>query len=193
MAPPLPPPADTQMMTRIAIVGPPAAGKSTLAARLGTALGIEPDHLDALFWKPGWRPTPPDEWEAKHRALLARDRWIVDGGFTVSMPERFSAADTIVIVDPGPFVCTLRAIRRRLVFSMSRAPGMANVSRPHFDLQFFRWIWRFRRDKLPEIRSALDAAAPGTRVVYVRSRSDVRRLLDDVSEQAMPRDDRHGP
>ena len=188
------PAAKTPMMRRIAIVGPPAAGKSTLAARLGKALGIEPDHLDALFWNPGWRPTPPDEWEAKHRALLARSRWIVDGGFTVSMPERFSAADTVVIVDPGPLACTLRAIRRRLVFSVTRAPGMANVSRPHFDLQLFRWIWRFRRDKLPEIFSALEAATPGTRVVHVRGRSDVRRLLDEASEQATRRnDDRHGP
>ncbi|HLF67970.1 MAG TPA: hypothetical protein VI503_01395 [Gaiellaceae bacterium] len=171
------------MLRRIAIVGGPAAGKSTLATRLGGALGIEPHHLDALYWKPGWQPTAPDDWEALHRSLVAGERWIVDGGFTGSMPERFAASDTVVIVDPGPLVCTVRAIWRRFLYSVRRAPGMADVSRPHFDLQLIRWIWTFRRDKLPEIRAAL-STAPGTRVVHVRGRDDARRLLDEARAQA---------
>lgn len=166
-------------MRRVAIVGPPAAGKSTLARRLGDVLGVEPDHLDALFWRPGRRPTPPAEWDATHRRLLARERWIIDGGFADSMAERFAAADTVVIVDPGSLACTARAVRRRLLYSTRRAPGMADVSRPHFDLELLRWIWRFRRDKLPSIQAALTDAGP-TRVVKVRRRGDARRLLGEA-------------
>ena len=176
-------------MRRIAIVGPPAAGKSTLAARLGDVLAIEPDHLDALFWKPGWRPTSPDEWEETHRALVAREDWIVDGGFSGTMAERFAAADTVVIVDPGPLLCTLRAIRRRLLFAARRAPGMADVSRPHFDLTLLRWIWRFRRDTLPDIRAMLaTSSSSNVRVVHVRSRADAGRLLREASARATSRD-----
>jgi len=39
------------MLRRIATVGPPAGGRSTLARRLGDALAILPDRLDALIWK----------------------------------------------------------------------------------------------------------------------------------------------
>jgi len=45
-------------MSRIAVIGSPGAGKSTLARKLGQALGLEVHHLDRLYWQPGWVETP---------------------------------------------------------------------------------------------------------------------------------------
>ena len=40
-------------MRRVIIVGPGAAGKSTLAVRLAEITGIPVIELDTLFWRPG--------------------------------------------------------------------------------------------------------------------------------------------
>lgn len=171
---------DEETVRRIAIVGPPASGKSTLARRLESLLRIPAHHLDALYWLPGCRPTPEDEWDALHRRLVEGAAWIIDGGFTRWMPERFVAADTVVILDFPPVVCIAAAVWRRLLFARRRAPGMAAHCRPHFDLEFLGWIWNFRRDQRPDMLRLLDRDE-GTQVVILNSRADVRRWLDSVA------------
>jgi len=65
---------------RVIIVGPGAADKSTLAARLGEITGLPVIELDKLFWRPGLAATPPGQWAATQRQLAARESWIMDGG-----------------------------------------------------------------------------------------------------------------
>jgi adenylate kinase family enzyme len=169
-------------MRRIAIVGAPASGKSTLAERLGAALGIQAHHLDALYWRPGCRATPEPEWDALHRRLVEGSAWIIDGGFTRWMPARFAAADTVVLLDPSPVVCIASAVWRRILFRRTRAPGMAADCRPHFDLEFLGWIWNFRRDQRPGILE-LVAEQDATSLVVLNGRGETRRWLESVVEQ----------
>jgi adenylate kinase family enzyme len=64
---------------RIIVVGPGAAGKTTLAARLAEITGLPVIELDKLFWQPGLAATPPGEWAAIQRTLTAQETWIMDG------------------------------------------------------------------------------------------------------------------
>jgi adenylate kinase family enzyme len=169
---------------RIAIVGPTAAGKSTLARRLGDALAIPVHHLDALYWRPGWQPTPDDEWHALLRDLVAGERWIVDGNFTATMRERLEAADTVVFVDLPRRVCLWRAVRRRAVYGRRRAPGMADQSRPHFDLRLLGWIWTFPRDHRPLILDLLAELGEGRGVHVLRTRREVEGFAAGVERSA---------
>jgi hypothetical protein len=85
-------------MKRVIIVGPGAAGKSTLAARLGGITGLPVIELDKLFWRPGLAPTPRDEWAVIQRRLAAQESWIMDGdlGPYDVLDVRLHAADAIV-------------------------------------------------------------------------------------------------
>ena len=55
------------------MIGCGGAGKSTLARRLGELTGLPVVHLDALYWRPGWVPTPDDEWRALQAEVVARE------------------------------------------------------------------------------------------------------------------------
>lgn len=48
-------------MKRVIITGPGAAGKSTLAVRLGEITGLPVIELDKLFWRPDLAATPRDQ------------------------------------------------------------------------------------------------------------------------------------
>ena len=60
----------------IAIVGPVASGKTTLAARLGSSLGLPVFDVDDYYWRSSPLPSN-EEWVAKHSELISRDGWII--------------------------------------------------------------------------------------------------------------------
>ena len=90
------------------------AGKSTFSRALSAKTGLPVIHLDVHFWKPGWVPTPDDEWRAKQRGLLAGEAWIVDGNYHATLDLRLERADTVVFLDTPWWICTQRAFARGL-------------------------------------------------------------------------------
>jgi adenylate kinase family enzyme len=129
---------------RVVILGPGAAGKSTLAAHLGSITGLPVIELDKLFWRPGLTATPRHQWAAIQRELVTHDSWIMDGdlGPHDIIDVRLQAADTIVFLDFSPVRCAWRAFRR----SRERA-------------DFWRWLLTYRRRSRPLIRQAIAAHA----------------------------------
>jgi adenylate kinase family enzyme len=80
--------------SRVVVTGMSGAGKSTFSEALSEKTGHPVICLDLHRWKPGWVPTPEDEFCKKQRALLAADKWIVDGD--VALDLRLERADTVV-------------------------------------------------------------------------------------------------
>jgi hypothetical protein len=60
--------------------------------------------LDATFFKPGWTPTPNDEFVAKVRAFLDESErneggWIVDGNWMNKLGDAVQARATDIICE----------------------------------------------------------------------------------------------
>jgi adenylate kinase family enzyme len=173
-------------MRRIAVVGPGGAGKSTLARELGRRLGIPVVHLDRHFWRPGWTPTPRDEWRAVQAELLAGDAWVVDGNYGATYDVRFQRADTVIVLDLPRLRCIAGALRRSL---RHRGRDVQAAGCPErVRLEFLRWIWRYRRDSRPRLDAALARHADGLRIVELRSRREVAAFLERAPRAAEPRD-----
>jgi len=162
---------------RVVIVGSGGAGKSTLAARLADVTGLPVIHLDREFWRPGWVRTPNAEWDARVEELLAGDAWILDGNYSRTMERRFAAADTIVLLDLPTHVCLWRALRRSVLGRRRRRADLADGCSERIDLEFLRWIWRFRRQQLPEIMRRIAALDGRQHVAVLRSDADVRAFV----------------
>jgi len=175
-------------MKRIAIVGCGGAGKSTLARRLGSLLGIEVIHLDSHFWRPGWIETPAEEWAICQRDLLERETWIADGNYGGSFELRFAPADTILFLDLPRRVCLWRVLRRWLVYAGRSRPDVPPGCREKIDLEFLRWIWQFPRRSRPHLVAVLERHREGRQVEVLRSGREVARFLDSLAEPAT----RHG-
>jgi uridine kinase len=155
---------------RVIVVGPGAAGKTTLAARLAEITGLPLIELDKLFWRPGLAATPPGEWAAIQRKLAARESWIMDGdlGPYDVVDVRLQAADTVVFLDFAPLRCAWRAIRR----SRERA-------------DFWRWLLTYRSRSRPALRRAVAAHAGHLDVYVLPTPRAVRRFVAKI-ESAVP-------
>ncbi|MEM1316531.1 MAG: hypothetical protein AAGI51_18380 [Pseudomonadota bacterium] len=80
-------------MTRVMVIGNAGGGKSALCHAVGAAHGLPCFAVDELQWKPNWVPTPAAEFRERHDALLAQERWLIDGyGPMASVEDRRAAA-----------------------------------------------------------------------------------------------------
>jgi adenylate kinase family enzyme len=169
-------------MRRVVVVGPGGAGKSTFARRLGERTGLPVIHLDEHHWRPGWVPTPKDEWRAIVTDLAAGDEWIIDGNYGGTIDVRVRAADTAVFLDYAPLSCIARALRRS-ISHYGRAVQAAGC-RERVDLKFLRWIANYRRDSRPRVLEELEAGGPGLEIHMLRHPRDARRFLASLTESA---------
>ena len=172
-------------MERVVVTGPAGAGKSHLANELGRRLGGRVVHLDTLFWKPGWVPTPPEEWDALQRRELAADAWILDSQFDDMHPGWLAAADTVVFVDASLVRCLWRVAQRRL--NRDESVGVPSGTEPgplhHALLKFARNQWRYRTSVRRQLLVELERAQDGRRVVVLRGADDTARFLGSLDSR----------
>ncbi|REF38072.1 adenylate kinase [Thermasporomyces composti] len=153
-------------MKRVVIVGRGAAGKSTLALRLGTLTGLPVIELDTVFWRPGLTATPPEEWAATQRELARRPAWIMDGdlGPYDVLNVRLRAADTVIMLDFPLLTCAWRARRR----GRERA-------------DFWHWLWTYRRRWGRHVLRQIEVHARDADVHVLRSQRAVDHFLARVA------------
>ncbi|RUU57758.1 AAA family ATPase [Mesorhizobium sp. M2C.T.Ca.TU.002.02.1.1] len=101
---------------RICILGPSNSGKSTLANAIARKRGLEAVHLDVLHHLPNtdWEPRSRDEFIALHDAAIAGERWVMDGNYSICMPQRFRRATGLILLDVSTPASLLRYFRRSL-------------------------------------------------------------------------------
>lgn len=168
-----------QDMERIVIVGPGGAGKSRLAQTLDERCDLAVTHLDRLFWREGWTEAPLDVSVPALTAVVAGDRWVLDGNFLEHAPDdgRFARADTVIFLDLPPALCAWRIFWRWLRDRRRRRPDLPDGVSETFDPDGFKWIARYARKDRPQVLAILDDLDQGVDVHRLRSRRAVRQFL----------------
>lgn len=168
---------------RVVVTGMAGAGKSTFSQALSAKTGLPVIHLDLHFWKPGWVPTPDDEWREKQRGLLAGEQWIVDGNYHATLDLRLERAVTAVFLDTPWWVCAQRALAR----GVSKRPAGFELPvgcdesawRRLRDEWWLVWrIWRVRRSERERGLAILSQHGKHVALHVLRSRRAVRGFLD---------------
>lgn len=170
-------------MTRVAVIGNAGGGKSTMSRALSKAYGLPCFAIDDLQWQPGWVLTPEHEFQEKHRALLVRDRWIIDGvGNWPSILERFVAADTIVFVDHPIWVHYWWATKRQLTSAIiGRLDGPDGCPMLPITIRLYRMMWRLHRDIRPRLLELIGQFSRSKRVIHIQSPQDLCAMARELA------------
>lgn len=173
-------------MQRVIVIGCSGSGKSTLARIIGAKIGLPVYHLDTLYWQSGWRPHPDESaFQATVREIASKEAWIIDGGFTRGSAEaRFSRADTVVLFDLPRWKCVWRVFKRLVTYMGKTRPDLAAGCTERFDLDFYRYIWNYRKNQFPRILGYVDAHFNGrlVRIESEASRAEFLRSIESAKE-----------
>lgn len=137
-------------------------------------------HLDALYWRPGWIPTPKDEWDLLQQELIRRDEWIIDGNYGRTLDIRMSEADMIIFFDLSRWITTYRIMKRRIMYHGRSRPDLKEGCPERLDFKFVKWVWNFNRDSRPGIIEKLNKYAHNKKIIVLRTSSEVNAFMDDI-------------
>ncbi|MBE6974564.1 MAG: DNA topology modulation protein [Ruminococcaceae bacterium] len=166
-------------MERIVIIGCGGAGKSTLARQLGEKLDLPVVHLDSIFWLPGWVEMEKEEFDRRLQEELAKDRWIMDGNFNRTMPQRIARCDTVIYLDFSRWACLMGVLKRIITTYGTVRPDMGAGCPERIDLEFLKWVWNFNKSKRQGYYKMLNEAE-GKETIVLKNRRMVRRFLDSL-------------
>jgi adenylate kinase family enzyme len=108
---------------RVSVIGTSGAGKSTFGRALGVVLGAPYLELDSVFHQADWVPLARDEFVRRVEAVLAGERWVIDGNYSAVRPIVWAGADTVVWLD-----LPKRTVMRRIIWrSFRRVAGRVEL------------------------------------------------------------------
>jgi adenylate kinase family enzyme len=175
---------------RVVVIGPSGAGKSTLARRLGAVTGLPVTHIDRLFWQPGWVQTPKPLYLERLAAVVAQDRWIIEGVNASTLDLRLPRADLLVWLERGRLACLGRVARRVVSSYGSTRPDMAPGCPERLpDFEFLSYIWTFSTRIAPRIEAAIDQHGMRKRTVRLSSDAGAKAWLAKLDFAIRPTTD----
>lgn len=162
------------------MIGSGGAGKTTVATELAGRLGLPLVHLDAHFWRPGWQPTPTEEWRRHVAELASQPRWVMDGNYGGTLDLRLDRCDTVIFLDLPRVVCLWRVLRRQIRYRGRSRPDMSAGCPERLSWEFVVWIWTYPSRRRTEILRKLGALGEGRRAFVLSSTRQIRRFLAEA-------------
>lgn len=166
---------------RVSIVGCSGGGKTTLYTALAKRLDVSHIGMDReFFWLAGWVMRPRPDQRALIAEAVRRDRGVMDGTNPSSFDIRIPRSEVLIWVRMSRFVCLAGVLRRWIAYAGRARPEMAEGCPERIDLHFLRYIWRFETVHAPLVIANIGAFGQNLPVLMLKSRRDMRRLLDLV-------------
>lgn len=162
-------------MERVLVIGSPGAGKSTLATAIARRTGLPLIHLDRHHWRSGWVEADKAEWEIEVAALIAGERWVIDGNYGGTLAARLARADTAIWLDYPVWLCIWRVFRRAIHYRGRTRPDMAEGCPEQLNWEFLVYTARFPWTGRKRILAKLPAFTG--RLIHLRRPSEAARFL----------------
>jgi adenylate kinase family enzyme len=172
-------------MRRVAVFGNAGGGKSTLARRLAAATQLPLHVIDEMQFRAGGVAVPQEEYLQNHAEMLSRAEWIIDGfGGVRAAWERFSAADTLVLVDL-PLITHYWWVTKRLIRALFATPQGWPPDSPVWSssMSSYRVIWSCHTSLTPKYRDLIAESASSKRVHHLRSRAEIEAFIARVERE----------
>lgn len=167
--------------SRVAVIGCPGSGKTTLSCTLGQLLGLPVTHLDKVLWDKNWQMLPYEKREEIHGEIIARDSWLIDGMWRSHLAQRFQRATLVIFLDYRRSVSFTRAVRRFFKYRNTQRADIASGCLEKLDGYFLKYIWTFRRRVRPEILQ-LRAQHPDVQIISLSNPRQTQQFVERLTE-----------
>ncbi len=163
-------------MKKVIVVGCSGAGKSVFSRKLADATGLPLYHLDMIWHRADRTTISREEFDRQLKELLEQEKWILDGNFRRTFPERLAECETVFLFDLPVEEC-IAGVESRIGHKRVDMPWVEE----EFDPDFLQWIKEFPEKVLPYMKRQLENC--GKQVIIFHSRPEADRFIDGLSRE----------
>lgn len=163
---------------KIAVIGCPGSGKSTVAHKLHEITHEPLYPLDKYYWKPGWQRPDKEDFARIHHELCDRPSWIIEGLSTRNFAYRAAQADVIIFLDIPIWRCLYRIFKRAVTgYGKIRDTSATGCPERIPDREFLWYVLQFNRKHRPAIMALCERYKDEKTVFIIKNEHDLQRLF----------------
>lgn len=163
------------MYKKIAIIGAPGTGKTTLANKLSEIFHIEATHIDGLHHLENWQIRDKSERDKMILDVVEKDKWIIDGTYKSTLKLRLELADLIIWLDFST-INQLKGIVSRYLKNKGIEKPEIPGCKEKMDKDFFFYVLKYNRTKRNIIVENLQGIDEN-KVLVFKNRKEVNKWI----------------
>ena len=140
---------------KIAIIGGPGTGKSTLAKNLGKEMKLPVYHIDGIHHLKNWEIRPTQERDAIISEKVKEPKWIIDGTYKATLEERVINADLVIFLDYST-IAKLKGILSRYFKNKGKEKPEIPGCKERMNLEFIQLTMNWNKTKRKIVKDILD-------------------------------------
>lgn len=163
------------MYKKIAIIGAPGTGKTTLANKLSEIFHIKATHIDGLHHLENWQIRDKSERDKMILDVVEKEEWIIDGTYKSTLKARLEKADLIIWLDFST-INQLKGIVGRYLKNKGIEKPEIPGCKEKMDKEFFFYVLKYNRKKRKIIVENLEGIDKN-KVLIFKNRKSVNKWV----------------
>ena len=140
---------------RIAIVGGPGTGKTTLAQKLSEILKLPALHLDSVNFKRNWEKIDDKTRDSIILEKAKEEYWIIDGNYVGTLPKRLERADLVILLDYST-ASIIKGVLERTIRNLNKEKKELPGCKERISWHFLKYMITFRKKKRKQIKENIN-------------------------------------
>ncbi len=168
------------MLNRIAIVGAPGTGKTTLANILSEIYNIPATHIDGIHHLENWVIREQEERDKIILEIVQKDKWIIDGTYKSTIRARFERAELIIWLDFST-VAQIKGVMGRYLKNKGIEKPEIPGCKEKMDREFFNYVLKYNKNKRKFIVDNLNGIEK-EKIIVFKNRHQVNSWIKKLKQ-----------